>query len=456
MRLLDPADFGVVAMAMVVVAGIELFADFGFDVTLIHNQQAGRNEYDTAWTIGAVMGFASAIAIALLAYPVSRIYEEPRLVLVFQVIAVASVLEGLKNIGLVEFRKQLQLHKEFVFQVTVKIISFVATVGVAFWLRSYWALVLGILIARLATLVLSYAMQPYRPRICFASFHSIFNYSKWLFVNNLLVFLRMRLPDFIIGKLVGVTGLGLYTISYEISQLPTTELVAPVNRVLLPGMSKISHDAERLRDAFLRASSTMVVLSLPTAVGLAVTAHLFTPIVLGDKWLDAIPLIQMLAIYGGITAVLSPIGTTLLAIGRPALVALLSAGNLAVMLPAVYFATASYGVPGAAIAMTLALTAFLPVYYAVAARRVGLGWQDVLGVFGRPVVATAAMYWVVDTVFGALFATALNLILAVLLGAAIYVSLMLLLWLMAGRPAGSGESYLIEQVLHRFGRDARV
>jgi O-antigen/teichoic acid export membrane protein len=455
-RLLDPADFGVVAMAMVVVAGIELFAAFGFDVTLIHNQQAGRNEYDTAWTIGALMGVASAIAIALLAYPVSRIYEEPRLVPVFQVLAIASVLDGLKNIGLVEFRKQLQLHKEFVFQVSVKIVSFVATVIAAFWLRSYWALVLGILVAQLATVSLSYAMQPYRPRICFASFKSIFSYSRWLFVNNLFVFLRLRLPDFIVGKIVGVTGLGLYTISYEISQLPTTELVAPVNRVLLPGMSKISHDSERLRDAFLRTSSTMAVLSLPTAAGLAVTAHLFTPIVLGEKWLDAIPLIKVLAIFGGITAVLSPIGTTLLAIGRPSLVALLSAGNLAIMLPAVYFATASYGVSGAANAMTLALTAFLPVYYTVAARRVGLGWKDVFGVFARPVVATAAMYWAVDSLFGASFATALNLSLAVLLGAVSYVSLVLLLWLMAGRPARSGESFLIEQLLQRLGRNARV
>ena len=74
---------------------------------------------------------------------------------------------------------------------------------------------------------------------------SIFNYSKWLFINNLLVYLRLRSPDFIVGKIVGVTGLGLYSVSYEISQLPTTELVAPMNRVLLPGFAKISNEPSR-------------------------------------------------------------------------------------------------------------------------------------------------------------------------------------------------------------------
>ena len=65
-RLLIPADFGIVAMAMVVVAGIELFSAFGFDVALIHNQHANRNDYDTAWTISAIMGLLSAIAIPCL------------------------------------------------------------------------------------------------------------------------------------------------------------------------------------------------------------------------------------------------------------------------------------------------------------------------------------------------------------------------------------------------------
>ncbi len=172
-RLLDPADFGIVAMAMVVVAGIELFAAFGFDVTLIHKQDAGRAEYDTAWTISAILGFASAAAIALLAYPAAQLYDEPRLVPVFQVIAVASILEGLKNIGLVEFRKQLQLEKEFAFQVAVKLIGFVFTVSAAFWFRSYWALVLGILVTRLASLVLSYADAGLPPELlsCSDGFH---------------------------------------------------------------------------------------------------------------------------------------------------------------------------------------------------------------------------------------------------------------------------------------------
>jgi len=451
-RLLEPADFGIVAMAMVVVAGIELFATFGFDIALIHNQQAGRDEYDTAWTISAIMGLASAIAIALLAYPAAQLYDEPRLVPVFHVIAIASVLEGLKNIGIVEFRKQLQLEKEFLFRITVKVAAFIVTISIAYMYRSYWALVLGIVFSRLMALLLSFGMQPYRPKISFAAFKEIFGFSKWLFLNNLLVYLRVRSPDFIIGKIVGISGLGLYTIAYEISRMPTTELVAPINRVLLPGLAKIAKEPERLASAFRRAASTMVVLSLPAAFGLAATAHLFTPIVLGEKWLGAIPLIQALAVFGGMTAILSPVSTTLLAIGKPSVVTILSACNLAIILPSAYFMTLRYGPVGTANAITVAMMSFLPIYYTVAARLIGLSFRDVLGIFWRPAISTIVMYFAVDLFFGDATATAMKLISAVAAGACTYAVMMILLWTIAGRPKNCGEAYLLEQIRQRVSR----
>ncbi len=158
----------------------------------------------------------------------------------------------------------------------------------------------------------------------------------------------------------------------------------------------------RLRDAFVRAASAIVLLSLPTAFGMAATAHLFTPIALGEKWLAAIPIIKVLSVYGGMIAVLSPITTTLLAVGRPATVALLNGMNLVAVVPCIYYATVRFGSIGAADAMTLVLLVFLPLYYGIAARAIGLGFRDVLGIFARPVVSTLSMYAVVDFFFGRL------------------------------------------------------
>jgi PST family polysaccharide transporter len=295
-------------------------------------------------------------------------------------------------------------------------------------------------------------MQPYRPSICLAAFHGIFKYSKWLFLNNMLVYLRLRAPDFIVGKLLGVSGLGLYSISYEISQLPTTELVAPVNRVLLPGLSKIAADPARLSAAFVRAASSIVLLSLPVAFGLAATAHLITPIALGHKWLAAIPIIKVLAIYGGFTAILSPISTTLLAIGKPSTVVLMSTFIVVIVLPSTYFATVHYGAIGTANAMMLSLLFMLPVYYAVATRAIGLVWRDVFGIFARPVLSTALMYLAVEFVFGHAAPTVVQLLLAISFGGATYLFSAVVLWTLAGKPDNCGESFVLEQVKSRLRR----
>ena len=142
-RLLEPSDFGIVAMAMSIVAALELLTAFGFDITLIQNQKADAAEYDTAWTLNVLLGAGAAVLLIVLAHPAAGFYEEPALVPVFQVIAIVSLLQGLENIGMVDFRKHLKFEKEFLFHVLVKMFGFVVTIALAFKLRSYWALVLG-------------------------------------------------------------------------------------------------------------------------------------------------------------------------------------------------------------------------------------------------------------------------------------------------------------------------
>src|SRR5258708_190625 len=157
-RLLVPSDFGIVAMAMFVVGLLELLSQSGQRLAIIRHAAPTREDYDTAWTVSVVIGVFIAVAIVALA-PVARIYfHEPRVVPVMYWLALRSLLGGFENIGAVEFRRDLQFNRFFIYNVCPKLVSFVVTIALAFAWRNYWALVAGIVSLQLATNVFSYTM----------------------------------------------------------------------------------------------------------------------------------------------------------------------------------------------------------------------------------------------------------------------------------------------------------
>jgi O-antigen/teichoic acid export membrane protein len=376
---------------------------------------------------------------------------------VFAILAVVSLLQGLQNIGIVDFRKHLQFQKEFAFGTIEKLVGFVVTVALAFALRSYYALVYGALISALVALGLSYAMHPFRPRPSLAAAAEIFTFSRWLFLNNLAYFVRFRGMDLIVGKLAGATGLGLFSISYQVANLPTSDFVSSINRALMPGLARISAEPERVRSGFVRAAAVIALVSLPAGFGVAVTADPLVRVILGSKWIAAIPLVGILAIFGALISMASPAGSALVAIGRPKIPALLGLTNAAILIPALILLTSISGPEGAAWALVAVTAAFLPFTYGITARCLGLGAGDIRQIFLRPAVATGLMYLAVRFLLEHLEATddafvlAAHLGLAVAAGVCSYAASVLVLWAMAGRPDGA-ESFAIEWLREKYSR----
>jgi len=143
-RLLLPQDFGLVAMAMSLVAGLELMGAFSFDIALIQNQNAERRHYDTVWTFNALFAAFCALALLVLAKPAAQVCQEHRLENITYVLAFATLVGGFENIGIVFFRKELTFAKEFRFMLRKRLVGFFVTIPLAFTLESYWALVAGI------------------------------------------------------------------------------------------------------------------------------------------------------------------------------------------------------------------------------------------------------------------------------------------------------------------------
>lgn len=459
-RLLVPADFGLVALAMTMVAVIDDLADFGFEMALIQNQGADRSHYDTAWTCGILRGLVASIVLALLAPTLAHFFEEPRLDSVLLALAMAPFLAGFYNVGTVAFRKELTLNKEFVFRIVPRVLGVVTTIALAFIWRNHWALVCGTLGGIASRLLMSYLMHPFRPRLSLSAWREIMGFSKWMLATSIADLVSQRTGTLIIAKMLDAASLGIFSISNQIANMAAAELIAPIKQALFPGYAKLAQKPELLKKAFIDVYGILVLIALPAAIGIGLTAQYFVPILLGPKWLDAIPIIEILAISGGLRSLSSHVRPVYLAMNRPYVGALASFSRGIIYVPCLLIALWHYGVLGAAVAHAIGHIGVLLGSLYLMHRLLGLTAGDIMAACWRPlvgcvlmIIGVTALRWLFPATPQGLVDQVLLLVAAVVTGLVAYVGSILLIWQLGGRPEGSSESRLLNylaQILRTY------
>lgn len=448
-RLLVPDDFGLVALSTTIVFAVEMLGYFSFDVALIRDSKAGRPQYDTAWTLNVIRGWLTALIISVFAVPMSKLFNEPRLDLVLYVLAALSVVECYGNIGIVDLRKELRFRQEFQFMMSQRIVSFIVTLACAFAIREYWALLAGIAAGRITGTAASYFMSPYRPRHCLTEWKPLINFSKWLLVNNVLHVLG-RADVYIIGRHFGAHDLGVYNVSAEIASLPSTELVAPIQRAIYPGFAKLAADAERLRRSYIDGLSILMMLAIPAATGIAVLADPIVRTLLGPNWVAAVPLLQILSLNGLLKLSGGNAYSVFLAIGRPKIITVQSLLNLAMLVPFLVIGISLFGLTGAAWALVGASGISLVVSFVVVGRKLHISVFDLARAVWRSWLAAgimaACVLWATSLLAWVTEHPAAHLAAGILLGAITYILALLALWAMSGRPR-SAERMTIDAIL---------
>lgn len=437
-RLLAPDDFGLVAMATAIGGMLDLLGSFSFDLALIQKQNATRRHYDTVWTLNVIFGLVCCVAMLVLAEPAAHFYREPRLSTVMCVLSLMYAVNAFSNVGVVNFRKELNFRQEFIFIFARRVVTFTITVGAAWMLHSYWALLLGMCIGRCVTVAMSYIMNDYRPWFSLAAVRELLHFSKWMLLNNALGFLRHDGCTFIIGRQFGAAGLGVYSVSYEISNLPSTELVAPINRVTFPGFAKMA-EPQLIRASYFRLLGMIALLILPVGIGIACVAEPLVQAMLGNKWQQAAPLIAILAVSGAITATQTNNSSVWLALGRPHEVAIVQACYLLILFPALYFFLRRHGIVGAGYAYLTAQLVDVALEMSASKRLLHFRWSDVAQAVWRPVAGVCVM-GVAVAQLDALLADInpwWRLLADAVGGAAVYAATVVTLWWLSARPRGA-------------------
>jgi lipopolysaccharide exporter len=439
-RLLVPEDFGIVALAMSVYALIRLIREFGFGFALIHNQEASKSFYDTAWTLQLMLSSIAALILLFSGSWAASFYEDPRLLPVFMVLAAMFFITGLESIGVIDFQKNMNFDKVFLLQVIPKIVSFVSTVSLAFYLRNYWALVVGMMVNKVFTLGMGYAIHSYRPRFCLTKWRELIGFSSWLMINNVITYINRHGQNIVLAKFGGPALVGLLTVATEFASFIAPEIIQPINTAAYPGYSKVAHARDKLRATFSDVIDVVALVAFPGAVGIAAIAPLFVPVLLGSEWLEAIDIVPLVAYASILMSLMSTFDMAFIAIARQRITTALVVLRVVIFFPLMYILYQKSGAVGVAEAILISNILVFPLYIPALKKQLQLPFTAVVKIVARPILASIVMYFCLVAYIEYLGPMALSIAgIAALLGAAVigllsYVICLLVLWVLAGMP----------------------
>lgn len=431
-RLLDPRDFGLMGIALLVLAATKSFTEIGINAALIQDKKENVDEYlNTTWSLEAARG-ALLFGVLVVAAPfIAEFFDEPGATNLIRVLGLSPLLYGIRNPGVVYFKKDLSFHKQFVFESCGSIVQFAVGVGYALYSPTVWALVFATVSRSAFKSVFSYVLHDYRPRPSFelAVARRLISYGKWITGASIISFVYGQGDDAFVGWFLSATALGFYQYAYRIGDMPASEVSGIISEITFPAYSKLQDDLDELRGALLQTTRLTAFVAFPLSFGIAAVAPSFVPAILGDEWRPMITAMQLLAMYGLLHAITRNFGAIWKALDRPDYVVktgLLRVGCIAVL---IWPATARWGIEGTALVVVgVYVFPMLPLDVYLSARMVEARQRQLYAEYLYPFIAASVMFL---TLWYAAFVTDLTPLVEFLLlvpaGAVVYFAVALLL-----------------------------
>lgn len=362
-RILTPNDFGLFALVVITLGILEATSETGINPTIIQSEKSISYFLDTAWVISLIRGLLISILMILMGFVLRSVYQSEQLLTLVGLAALIPIIKGFINPAIVTLQKDFRFFRDTVYRFLVLVVEVSSTIVIALLLRSVFAMVLGLIVSASFEVVLTWLMFNVRPRLNYISSRAreIFTNMKGLNILSILGYASENVDSLIVGKVVGTSGLGIYQNSYGFTHKLNLQLAKSVQHGTFPVYARMSNDQPRLRRAYLRTVSTSIGIFTVIAIPFFLFPELTVSILLGNQWLEAVPLIRPLLIAGIIQSV-AAISSSLLVSRRAYF--WMNANLLATvvsMAALVFILGTRYGLIGAVIGVLLSRTMALPI-----------------------------------------------------------------------------------------------
>lgn len=391
-RLLGPDAFGRVGIAMLAMAALTTITDTGFDAALVQRRDDVQPYLNTVFTVKFIRSLLIGVVLYLLSPMIAGFFSSPAAAQVLRGLIPVVLLEGLTNPAAISIRRDLRFGRIAAWDFAEAAAGFAGALLFGLWLGNVFAIVFAMIASQLARTVTSYLLAPFLPRfeLNWSKAVELARFGMWVLLTNTAVFMLLYIDDVAVTKILGAAALGLYQVAFRISNVPVTEMSHVVGQLTYPAYSQVQADLAVLRRRWLGVLGLTAMVAVPAAVVISLTAADVVPVLLGANWLGIIPVIQVLAVFGALRALNAATGSLFNAVGKPRLLARISVIQLVALSIIVIPAVRTYGLTGAAWAVTAANGLALFLVLDGAAKLTTLRGRDLFRACRPALVAGAA------------------------------------------------------------------
>jgi O-antigen/teichoic acid export membrane protein len=391
-RLLTPADYGLAGMALVFSSLVMSFSDLSLGSALVQRRQITEADRSTVFWTSAGIGLLLMLGGMAVSGPLAAFYGEPRVRPLFVVVSISFLLVALQMTQASLLLREMRFRAINIRVAAAIVVGGVAGVVAAVLGLGAWALIVQQVVSSLVGVVLLWTFSSWRPRLIYSrqSLRDLGGFGLNLFGARMLVYLNRNADNVLVGRFLGAGALGAYSVAYNLMLLPLDRLILPIQDTLFPAYSAWQDDLRRLADVWLRVLRVVAAIVMPAMAGLAIVAPDFVRVVLGERWLAAVPVLQILSIVGLVQSLAALGERALTAVDRTRTIFRFTVVECVVTVSA-FAVGLHWGIVGVAVCYA-AVTIPLHTSFAwLTARALGLTLREVLRGFRGVALATAAM-----------------------------------------------------------------
>ena len=341
--LLIPDDFGVVAIATLVISLANIIIGMGFGTTVIQRRTMVDDTANIAFWMSLALAFLLYAILWFVSPSIALFYKISSLTNVLRVVGLSLIISVFSSIPTALLQKELEFKKLFFIGAGPQIVNGLVSLVFALFKFGYWSLVIGNLAGTLFGSILAWFSSQWKPKLVWRIdlAKSIFKFSFWILIANFASWFYLYSDNAMAGYFFGSNGVGQYALGFNISMMLPGMVAAPIAAIAYPVMCKLNSNIE-VGSELLKFQSLSASILFPVCLGLSAIAQPVMTILYGDKWLELGMIIQILAILPGMVNIWSLNADAFRAIGHPEAWTRASLIGLVVLLPLLFFA-GSYG-----------------------------------------------------------------------------------------------------------------
>ncbi|WP_333897998.1 MOP flippase family protein [Mixta calida] len=387
-RMIDPKEFGLLTISLVILTLVDTLSDFGLSNSVIQRKDMSETELSTLYWLNIIIGAVIFLLVYCSSDFISALLHQPQLSELIQALSVAFIIIPQGQ----QFRALLQ--KELAFtqigrtEVIAALAGFAVTLLSALFYPSALCAIWGYLtmISVRMLLFCYYGREIYRPQFVFElkSVSSNLRYGGYLTADSLINQFSMNMPTMLLSRLLGAVATGGYNLAFNLAVMPPAKINPILTRVLFPAFAQMQDDRPRLRHNFYKMLSIMSLLNFVALLGMIGVAHNLVLSVFGERWLFITPVLQILCVAGIMRAINNPVGALVMAKGTVDISSRLNAIRLILSVPAVWLGAEWGGLMGATIGFTAlqALTVLMNYFVLI---------RPILGASGKEYIVSQWM-----------------------------------------------------------------